>query len=214
MMAQGGTPLPYTPADYIETDGTAYINTGIIQRSRNFELTISVQWMGSDATADFETFFGYMEAGATTPRSGIHKYTTGYYIFGTNTTLTAENIGTVDNNTHTIIISGNASTQKETLSFDGVLYATATTTSTGIGANTIPFYLGARNRNGSVDNPAKARFYALNYKYFSDAGHTTIVEEYNFIPVRYNGVFGMWDTLTDTFKSSISGTAFTGQLTA
>jgi hypothetical protein len=31
-MMAGGTPpapLPYTPVEYIETDGTAYINTGI-----------------------------------------------------------------------------------------------------------------------------------------------------------------------------------------
>ena len=134
--------------EYIETVGTAYLNTGIVQKSRNFELTIRFAWKGSTAS-DFESFFGYMATGAVTPRSGLHKYQ-GNWMFGTNTTQSSQ--VAVDSNIHTIVISGNATTNSEKLFIDGIEIASATTTSVGIFDNSIPFFLGARNRGNSVDN--------------------------------------------------------------
>lgn len=209
MIGAGPIVLPYDPADYIETNGLAYLNTGIAQVTRNIELKVKFAWIGNDASL-FESFVAYMENGGTTPRSGLHKYN-GNWMYGTNVT-NATSVP-VDGNVHEFLISGNATTQKETLSVDGTIIGTATTTSTDISGNAITFFLGCRNRNGSVDNNCYARFYSLNYKKFGDASHSNLQAEVNMIPVRYNGVFGMWDTLSQTFKSSISGTDFTGQLT-
>lgn len=208
MIANAYPVLPYDPADYIETNGYAYLNTGIIQTTRNIEYTIKMVWVGS-TQSQFESFLAYMASGGTTPRSGFHKYNGGW-MFGTNAT---SNMGVaVDGDIHTVFVSGNSSTNSEILKIDNTLIGTVTTTSNGLSTNTIPYYLGCRNRNGSVDNPCNARFYSFSYKMFSDTDHTTIYREYNFIPVRYNGVFGMWETLTKTFFPSISGTDFTGQL--
>lgn len=199
--------------DYIETAGEAYLNTGIIQRSRNFEYTITLQYTGTaigTSSAAMETFFGYMASGRTTPRSGLHKYY-GRWTWGTNATLEKRSGALVDNNLHTITVSGNATTQIEIIIVDGESYTpTSKTTSQNLEANTIPFYLGCRNRNGSVENKVSAKFYGLNYKYFGEASHTTIVEEYNLVPACLDGVYGMYETLTHTFISSLTGTPFTG----
>jgi len=199
---------PYKPAEYIETSGGAYLNTGIRQISRNFEYTIRLAWIGTDINA-FESFFGYMAPSGVTPRSGFHKYT-GKWMFGTNVTkITGV---TPDSNIHTIFVTGNASQNKETLFIDNSKITDATTTSNGISGNSITFFMGSRNRSGSVDNNCFARFYALNYKFFGEAQHTTIILEKNLVPFLYEGVFGMYDTIAQEFLPSISGTQFNGKI--
>lgn len=199
------TPFTLVPT-YIETNGSAYLDTGITHAGRNIEITLVVQWTGSTAS-QFESFFAYMKDGAITPRCGIHKYN-GKWMFGTNSTnVTSID---VDSNKHKFFLTGNASTNKEQLYIDDTFVAEGTTTSDGLVGNTITFFLGCRNRNGSIDNPCYARFYSLNVKKFGDASHTSLLVEYNFIPKEVNGVYGMYDTVNDTFISSASGTQFTG----
>lgn len=208
---EAGQVLPYLPADYIETAANAWLDTGILVNTRNFEMTLRMQWTGTGA-GNFETFFGFMAAGsAVTPRQGFHRHYTRWMI-GTNVTMYPGSI-IADNLIHTFVYSGNATTQRESLTIDGTTYQpTGTTSASGLASNEITPYLGARNRNGSIDNPSYARFYSLNYKRFSDGAHNVLLDEYNFIPVQKNGVFGMWETISGTFHSSISGVEFTGQL--
>ena len=102
-----------------------------------------------------------------------------------------------------------ASTNKEELYIDDVKIATGTTADTGLSGNTIPFFLGCRNRNGSTDNPASMRIMSLNYKVFSDDAHTTLVEEYDFVPVR----IGQTGYLLDKISRKLLGNAGTGDFT-
>lgn len=204
-----GKELPYDAAiEYIGTTGTQYIDTGIAHAGRNIEFTLVVQWTGSTAS-QFETFFGYMAASPdTTPRCGIHKYN-GNWMFGTN--KTNETTVPVDNNLHKFFLTGNASTNEESLYIDNAFVMQGDTTSDGLFGNTITFFLGCRNRNGSVDNPSSAKFYSLNFKKFADAEHTTITQEWNFIPVRIGQVGYMYDTISgQLFGNSGSGNFILG----
>lgn len=189
----------FSEIEYIESTGTQWINTGIVQSSRNFELTLKFQWTGS-TDSQFESFFAYMSGGGVTPRSGFHKYQS-KWMFGTNVTnSTSIN---VDNDIHTVFITSNASTQKESLYIDETFIMEGNTTVDGIGANTIPFFLGARNRNNSTDNPCSARFFMLNYKWFNDAAHTTIYKEFDFVPVRDKHKGKMIDNISGQLFSNI-----------
>ena len=202
--AGGSTVLPYdTEIEYLQSSGTQYIDTGIVQVSRNFEVRMRLQWVGTTAS-QFESFFAYMAAGSSiTPRSGFHKYQ-GNWMFGTNTTTITSTV--IDGSVHDILWTSNASTQKEQLFLDGTKIGEGTTASTGLSTNTIPFFLGCRNRNGNTDNPTSMRIMSLNYKYFSDAEHTTLVKEWDFVPVRVGQVGYMYDKVSgELFGNSGSG---------
>lgn len=202
----GGGTLPYdAEVEYLETTGIQYIDTGIAQTSRNFEYTLKIQWTGS-TNSQFETFFGYMIDGAIIPRSGFHKYT-GKWMFGTNTTRQT-NVN-VDSSTHTICVKGDASAQKEMLYIDGSLIDTATTTSNGISQNLITFFLGTRNRNGSIDNPCSAKFFSLRYRVYSNSTHSVILEEWDFIPVRIGQVGYLYDRISGQLFGNVGTGSFT-----
>lgn len=204
----GGAPvvLPYdAEIEYIQTTGTQYINTGIVQQSRNFEVSMRFQWTGSIAS-QFESFFAYMKDGGITPRSGFHKYQS-KWMFGTNTTTTTSS--SADGNVHDVLWTSNASTQKEQLFLDGTKIGEGTISSTGLSTNTIPFFIGCRNRNGSTDNPASMRIMSLNYKYFSDAAHTTLVQEWDFIPVRVGSTGYLYEKISSTLFGNNGTGSFT-----
>lgn len=194
--AGGGTTpvLPYdAEIEYLQTSGTQYIDTGIAHTGRNIEITLVVQWTGSTAS-QFETFLGYMAASPdVTPRCGIHKYQ-GNWMFGTN--ATNKTSVSVDGTKHTIFITSNATTQKEALYIDGTKIVEGSTTSNGLVGNTITFFLGCRNRNGSFDNASSAKFYSLNFKKFIEAAHTSVLQEWDFIPVRIGTTGYMYDRVS------------------
>ncbi len=200
--------LPYDHAiAYLETSGTQWINTGFSHRTRNTELRMRFQWVGSDAGL-FESFFAYMKDGAIFPRSGFHKYN-GKWMFGTNATGVTE--VNVDGSVHDVFITGDASAQEEQTYLDGRWIGTLTTVSDGLVGNYIPFFIGCRNRNGSVDNPASVRVMSVSYKTFSEAQHLVVTAEIDMIPVRVGSVGYMYDKVSKTlFGNAGSGSFILG----
>lgn len=188
---QNNVPLPYdAEIEYLESTGTQWINTGHHQNTRNFEIKMRFQWCGTNNNK-FETFIGYMAASSTTPRAGFHKYT-GKWMFGTGVT-SISNVA-VDKNTHDLFWTSNASTKKENVYIDDVHLPQGNTSDTGIAANTLNFYLFARNRGSSVDNASVVRIYSINYKVFDNASHTgDPIDEFDFIPVRVGTTGYMYD---------------------
>ena len=202
---QTGGSLPYdAEIEYLQFTGTQYINLGFCQETRNIEIRIRMQWTGS-TTNQFESFLGYMSNADLLPRSGLHKYQ-GKWMFGTNTTQSTNN---VDNNYHNFFISGNASDAKEYLYNDNTLIRTATTTSTGINGNTMPFFVGCRNRNGSVDNYANVKIMHLSIILFENSNHTAVYQEINLVPVRKGQIGYLYDRISGT----LFGNQGTGSLT-
>lgn len=199
-----GSRLPdgYTEVEYISSNGSSHVDLGIVQKSRNFVLEMKFRWIGSTAS-QFETFFGYMAASGSTPRSGFHKYT-GKWMFGTNATKTTT--VAVDNDVHVIRIEGKATGNKDYLYIDGTQITNASTSSTGLSGNTIPFYAFSRNRNGSTDNPASADIFYINYDVYSSSDYTTQTAGYEMVPC-YNSsnVYGFYDIVNDEFHPLVTG---------
>lgn len=202
---QGGS-LPYdAEIEYLQFTGTQYINIGYCQTSRNIEIRIGMQWTGNTAN-QFESFFGYMTNASTlTPRSGLHKYQ-GKWMLGTNATQPTTNI---DGDEHDFLIKGVASANKEELCSPTASLGTAATASTGLSNNTMPYFIGCRNRNGSVDNYAYFRLMSFRLMMFGDSNHTKILYNIELIPVR----IGQVGYLYDNVSGQLFGNSGTGNFT-
>lgn len=203
----GGDTLPYdAEIEYLQFTGAQYINLGYCQDARNIEIRIRMQWTGNN-TSQFETFFGYMTNASTlTPRGGLHKYQ-GKWMFGTNSSIPSNKA--VDANIHDFMIMGVASSNTESLYDQTTNIKSGTTTSTGLDTNTIPYFVGCRNRNGSVDNYANTRIMSLSIMSFDDYTHTVVRHEMNLIPVRKGQVGYLYDRISGT----LFGNAGTGSFT-
>lgn len=200
---------PYdAEVEYLESSGTQWIDTGIIQNSLNIEIGLQIQWVGSSASL-FESFFAYMTNDGIVPRGGIHKYN-GKWMFGTNSTMITTKF--IDKNIHNIFLTGNSSTQIEQLYLDGTLAREGDAiVPTNISSNNIPFYMFGRNRNGNADNLATIRIMSCWYKQFTDAGHTAITKEIDLIPVRVGTTGYMYDKVSkQLFGNAGSGSFIVG----
>lgn len=191
-------PVPFDArVEYLESTGTQYIDTGLVQKSGDFELLIEYQWTGSNRSA-FETFFGYIK-GSNTPRCAFNKYN-GNWMFGTNATR-----GTtvqVDGNRHTAVISCNSSAN-ESLEIDNVTILSETAASFSVQAtNDKPFFVFARNGNGTAGNKASARIFSLHYIEFTDSTHAVVSKEIYLIPVRIGQTGYMYDRISGELFSN------------
>ncbi len=189
----GGASLPYdAEVEYLQTTGTQYIDTGLAQTTLNMEITLDIQW--TDFTVyQFETFIGYMASGDNIiPRCGLHKFN-GSWMYGTNTTILT-NVA-VNSTRHTFLLWG-ADSPVEELYIDGVIVRDSVPTDYGLATNTINMYIGARNRNGSIDNTSSMKLYSAKIKFFSDTAHTTITSQLDLIPVRVGQVGYMYDRVS------------------
>lgn len=199
----------FVRVEYIENTSNAYIDTGIIQNSRNYEARLKFQWTGTNISL-FETFFGYMYNNTTNkPRSGFHKNQS-RLMYGTNNSI----ITTIspDNNIHEIFITSNASTQKESLYIDNVLIQTSVTSIEGIASNILSMYLFGRNLSGILNNSSLCRIFNFTYTQFNDSAHSSIYYKKDFIPMyqKSRDRYGLWDRVTEEFYTSPNGVKFTG----
>ena len=195
--------------EYIGTTGIQYIDTGIIENTRNIEVTLEVAWTGTDANAT-EIFFGYMRylADPQYPHTQIYK-SQGKWGFSPANGNVLTNIS-VDHNKHTLYVTGNESTNKASVSVDNGTATAVTTRADGIASNTIHYYLGGRSEeDGLFNRGSSARFYRLNYKKFADAEHRKLTKEWNFIPVRIGQVGYMFDTIHKVLYGNAGTGAFT-----
>lgn len=184
--------------EYLEFTGTQYIDTGIIQNSLNYELTIQMQWTG-DVLSQQEVFVGYMAT--QYPRNFVQKYN-GNWLAGTNTTSNDFGDG-VDSEVHSITLSCTDTT--ETITLDGNVSKSYTVNANGISNNTLSFYLGCRNRgNGNTDHPAKYRLMGFSYKEFTDSTHSTVNKRCELIPVRVGTTGYMYDKVSNQLLGSTS----------
>ena len=184
------SPAEYTALEYIESDGTQYIDTGIVQNTLNFQVDMDVSfsdtsgrylfgvsqtspmYMGRNSGGHFE-----MNQGFTTLTSGINKRAN--LKWGRNT-----------DNEHmklTVTIDG----QSESL----ISQSAGTTTNNN-------FTLFTNNLRTTVTNRLKGRiYYAKIYK------NNELV--FDAIPVQHGTTVGMYDTVSQQFfPSAASGTNF------
>ena len=201
--------LPYdSRVEYLESNGTQYINTGIIQTSLDFELTLKFKWVGSTLST-FETFVGYLGNSSSYPRFSFNKYSS-KWMFGTNATRITSI--SADSNEHTIKVICNSNDNTEHLYIDDVEVESGTVSYTSyILNNTLSFFLFARNANGTAGNKAIARIMQFEYKEFTDSSHVTTSLENNFIPVRISNIGYMFDQVSrQLFGNSGTGSFIIG----
>lgn len=203
---QGGGSLPYdVEIEYLQFTGTQYINLGFCQNTRNIEIRIRMQWTGNN-TSQFETFLGYMTNASTlTPRGGLHKFQGGW-MFGTNSSIKSNQ--TVDANIHDFMITGVSSSNSESLYDSNTSLKSGTTTSTGLSENTMPYFVGCRNRNGSVDNYANMKIMSLSIMLFDNTNHTVVSHEMNLIPVRKGQVGYLYDRISGQLFGNVGTGSF------
>lgn len=210
----GGGGCPYTPVDYIQTDGVAYINTGIKgnapmycemkltpvtasafsihlgSRSGNNRFFFG-QWGNSGAAYDNYIMMGY----STAAYQGITMASS----ISNRTPLIMR--GELTNGTQRIGIK-----QAGASSFT---YNTAGTTKTTISTN-LNMFIFAGNVDGSASNksPDGTR---IHYCRLFTIDNTFITILFDGIACIYNGAYGMWDLVTDSFFGNAAGSgSFTG----
>lgn len=210
MMLAGGTPpapLPYTPVEYIETDGTAYIDTGISGSiPRSFEMRITPMPVSS------EYYFAGVRVSASSrmyPLLISSSKTAGYAFNSsawnpTSIATSIDNRSPMDVRTH--IRSG--SQQIGIKQAGDSSYTNFSKTATGSFTTTLKIFLFTANNNGSpLTSCAGVRLHSV--KIYVDSTYTTCY--FDGQPCIYNGEYGLWDRISNTFfgNAAVSG-AFTG----
>lgn len=207
----GGTsPLPYTPLEYIETDGTAYINSGINSRALmtcdikvkiNASVSSSEIFVGTgntdgaNATVNFlyhstanlsKIGYGYyyLYSGRLTPSSFSSPFEVSTFLQGGYCYMTIREYGSSP-----VSVAHNLNR---------------------IPSNSTPFYIFATNNGGTAANKASSgsRIYYVRISYLSTA--PSIV--FDGVPALYNGEYGLWDNVSNSFFGNANNSgAFTGQ---
>ena len=203
--------VPYDAVvEYLESTGTQYFDTGIIENTRNFEVTLEAAWTGTNSNQT-EILFGYMAYPAEPqyPNFQIYKSQGKWGFSPTNANILTDI--SIDHNKHTFFVTENETANTADVSIDGGTPTRLTTNDYGIATNTLHHFIGGRSENdGFFQRSSSARFYRLNYKKFADAAHQTLIKEWNFIPVRVENVGYMYDTISKQLYSAQGGAFIVG----
>lgn len=209
--------LPYTPVEYIVTDGSCYIRpgtngiTGTPPRSSEIKVL-----MGSNTAcsllASFLKSSGTDSKQFALARYNVYKYATySYYSnYGSNDVTTSVAYS-IDNNKPFIVKtdlkkgSQHISVKQE----NSDEWTTTTKTSTNRVSSTYALVIFGAYRNSRYEDlaPSGTRLYYC--KIYSDETYTTLV--FDGVPCLYNGAYGLWDKVSDSFfGNKASSGAFTG----
>lgn len=206
----GPAPLPYTEVEYIETDGTAYIDTGIkgnAPRSTEFKITPVAPASGNAYVYGCRKDSGNTRFALlviTSAKKPGFAYSSGAYISTIDISSSVTNGTPMD--VRVVLQNGSCKLsvkQQGESSFTDYTQSVSATITTGVN-----IFLFAYNNMGSVGAPvAGTRFWPV--KIYSDATFTTLV--WDAVPCYYNGEYGMWDKVSDSFFGNAAGSgAFTG----
>lgn len=221
MIGAGGgptPPLPYTPVEYIETDGVAYIDTGITGvPSKSAEIKVlpvagsSQTFLGSRGSSTdgeakkFIPFRMLKYASDDSYRIGF-----GYY-YNANGTSYPSVTNSVANGTP-FVGRGSYKSGEQIVSVkeQGESEFTSMSKSyTKSISSSLKLFLLALNDNGTVAEIAVSGTRLYYCKIWSDATYSTLV--FNGEPCYYEGEYGIWDKVSNSFKGNANSTgAFTG----
>ena len=216
LIVRSGSPLPYTPVSYIETDGTAYIDTGIkgnAPKSSEMKLTplsegaFTTHLGARDGNNRFLLVCQWGNAGGYAYDSYIA------YGYGPGANPGLSMAATLSNHTPIVVRTKvDAGSQYFGIKQDG---ESSYTDATGANASTVTtarnIYIFASNQDGAVAQHASNGVKVYYCKIFSDTNFTTPV--FDGVPCVYNNEYGLWDKVSDTFFGNAAGSgAFTGPL--
>ena len=212
VLEQGGTPLPYTPVEYIEADGSAYINTGIKGNDpRSCHLKFSLGSVGTSSRCIIGT-------GSATENTSLYVLgyvnTSGYFGFGHNyfyaNSASSDYLITAGSPFEAKVAMKNGAQSAQLKQAGASSFVTYSKTQSATLTTNKSMYLFAANNGDSTTFglcPSGSKLYFC--KIYSDNSYTTLV--FDGIPCVYNGEYGLWDKVSNTFfgNAAASG-AFTG----
>jgi len=212
--AGGGTPptppLPYTQVEYIETDGTAYIDTGI---KGNAPMSAKISVTPATIESGNKYVFGCRKDTGNTRFIFLTLNADKYAGFGyaAANSVNALSIANSFNNSTPVIVqtSLKAGSQK--------IYAKQ--------AGESSYSSNSGSNSGTITTGINIHFFGYNYvgthssnlaglkvqwcKIYDDDTFTNLI--FDAVPCYYNGEYGMWDKVSDTFFGNAAGSgAFTG----
>ena len=217
LVFQPGGNLPYTPVEYIETDGVAYINTNITgtpNKSAEIKIlpvigdTIYLGSWGSSADGEAKKFVMFRFAMFSSDSS--YRIGFGYYYSVLNTNCPSVTNSVLNGTPFVAKASLKSGTQIVSVKEQGASEFTSYSRSyTRAVSSSLKMFLLALNNNGSVSQVARDGTRLYYCKIYSDADYSTLV--FDGIPCYYNGAYGLWDRITDSFFGNAAGSgAFTG----
>lgn len=204
------TPTPYTLVDYIETDGTAYINTGI---KGNAPMSSKINLIPVVSASGNTYFFGCRKDSGDTRFSFclLTSDKKATFAYGAGVMSNGLDISSsVDNGTEVTIqtrfkVNSQIIYKKEAgeSSYTNSGYASQENVQTD--TDIFVFCLNNQGSPGTILDGLKIRHVMI----YSDYDWTNLVFDGN--ACYYNGEYGMWDMVSDTFFGNAAGSgAFTG----
>lgn len=198
----------YIPVEYIETDGTAYINTGI---KGNAPMSVECLVRAVSVSAN-KYLMGCRKDSGSTRFSPLvilsgNKASFAYYSGlsgGTDISISISNQKTF--RFKSVLRNGTSSIS--TIQAGETSYTSASMSSNNTVTCGMDMYLFSYNNQGTAQTPQSGvRFYEV--KIYSDASFGALA--WNGVPCYYNGEYGMWDTVSKSFFGNVAGSgAFTG----
>ena len=207
--------LPYTPLEYLETDGVAYINTGIRGTPpKSSEIKVMIP---TDSTSYCGILCAYTIASSYNARNfALLKFRNGYatfaYYYNYSGGDGTPSISWSITNQKPFIVKTNIRKGAQTISVkqeDSDSWTSLSKSQNGAVSSTYELIIfnGYQNNSYSIPAPSGTRLYYC--KIYSDDTYTNLV--FDGVPCIYNGEYGLWDRVTDSFFGNAAGTgAFTG----
>lgn len=205
---------PYTPVDYIETDGVAYIDTGVMGDDPK---AVEMKFTPAGTTNNIQSLLGTTNGSENADTFLMAQITTGgglgfahYYYYSSGAPSIADSIS---NRTPVIVKSAmKKNSQVLQVKQDG---ESAFTTFSKANSNSIathkPMYLLAANSPSAGSGIRKCLSGTRLYycKIYSKDDYTDLI--FDGVPCLYRGEYGLWDNITNSFFGNIAGSgAFSG----
>lgn len=218
MMLAGGTPpapLPYTPVEYIVTDGSCYILPGSAFAAtppKSCEMKVK---MGSNTGCSLLAGF-VASSGSNNKQFALARCYNkcacfSYYAnYGSGDGMPSVSYS-IDNDLPFIVKTDiKKGTQHISVKQENSeSWTTVSKANNNSVSSTYVFAILAAYRNSQYEDKAPAGTRLYYCKIYGDAAYTNLV--FDGVPCLYNGEYGLWDKVSDTFKGNANSTgAFSG----
>lgn len=208
---QAATPLPDGPLEWIETDGVAYIDTGVAGgQPKSVKFTAQI----GNPNVSFCLMGAYYGSSTKSRRFIFGRYVTGemkiHAYFHSSGNISVSCVDSATNNTpfdvETIL---NRNKQTISIKEQGGEWVTASGTNGNNSSGTASILILAAHGDNGIEWQAPQGTKIMTAKIYDDVSFSSLLR--NYLPWRLNGEVGLMDTLTNTFYGNAAGSgAFTG----
>ncbi len=209
----GGGTLPYTPLEYLETDGNSYINTGIKSQDPMF-CDMKVKINTSISTSEVFAGTGNVDGNANTFVFLLHSVSApsgfgyGYKYLYSSIFSGLDLTNPVETSTH--LISRYVTMGYKLSGASSYVGATPKTNRTENINSTYPIYIFATNGGSSATMKCSAGSRLYYIKIYQGRAFPSLA--FDGVPALYNGQYGLWDNVSNSFFGNANSTgSFTGQ---